>query len=260
MKPNGLALLIVLCMVLTGVAAAEGAQETAFPRWSNGLSAAQPYKELPEVDLTQKLGYMMFHPANGGTADVGQRTLEIFLPRTDLSLGSGMIHLIDKADGSTVAEYSVTDGEYVKLISTIETDLEWLQWETGMTLVVMMDHSLPIDHEYYVTLDEGIIQAEAYGISNPEMVTERGWSFSTASDYGVEQVETGEDGNIVVHVRLGGEAVAAYPYLIEGSDLTTDVNELTESGTITITGAQEDLKWGISFVDASGNVVAMYEY
>ena len=59
MKPNGLALLIVLCMVLTGVAAAEGAQETAFPRWSNGLSAAQPYKELPEVDLTQKLGYMI---------------------------------------------------------------------------------------------------------------------------------------------------------------------------------------------------------
>ena len=48
--------------------------------------------------------------------------------------------------------------------------------------------------------------------------------------------------------------------MIEGSDLTTDVNELTESGTITITGAQENLKWGISFVDASGNVVAMCEY
>lgn len=259
MKSNWLALLIAICMICTGVAVAEGAQYTAFPLWENGLSAQKPYEDLPEVDLTEKLGYMMFYPTNGSVADVQTDALEIYLPRTDVSAGDGKINLLDKKSGEIVASFALSDSDHVAFEVVDAADLEWIGWETGTQILVTLDTSLFIDREYYVTLDEAAIVVKEYAVANPEMTTQRGWSFSTAADYGVESVTLEEDGSNTVRIKLGGSAVEAYPFLIGEGEISTDVEMLSENGSISIqqTDSEND-QWGIAFADADGNALVPY--
>ena len=258
MNPNWLALLIAICIICTGAAVAEGTQESVFPLWENGLSAQRPYEDLPEVDLTEKLGYMMFYPTNNSVADIGTKVLEIFFPRTDVSAGDGKISLLDKESGTLIASYPMSDGKHVAFAAASAKDLEWLGWETGMQALITLDASLFIDREYYVTFDKAAIVVRDYEIENPAMTTQRGWSFSTASNYGVEGLTVNEDGNTIVQIKLGGSAIEAYPFLIGEGDLNTDMDMLSENGSITIQASSGKVEWGIAFADANGNVLATY--
>ncbi|NLO85885.1 MAG: hypothetical protein GX096_10735 [Clostridiales bacterium] len=260
MKQKWLISLIILCLACMGVAAAEGAQNAVFPLWENGLSAQTPYANLPQVDLTKSLGYMMFYPINGSVADTGICELKIFLPRSDVSAGSGTMILINSDTRSVIASYAMNDLAHVSFAPAEASDLEWLQWGDGTEILITLDEPLCINQSLYVRLEEGAIVAEDYNVTNPEMTTKRGWAFSTESAYGVESVKWRKGGIAVIQVIIGGDAVGAYPYLIEDGELTSDVDGLTESGSITVTPDAGGSRWGLCFVDAAGNVLAVYEY
>ena len=53
-------LLLALALLLSAAGLAESAGG-----WREGLSAAKPYEGVPEVDLSERMGYMMFGPVNG---------------------------------------------------------------------------------------------------------------------------------------------------------------------------------------------------
>jgi hypothetical protein len=59
--------------------------------WSNGQSPSQPYKGVPPVDLTKKLGYMVLAPLNNENVGAALTSLKIYLPRADVKAGAGTL-------------------------------------------------------------------------------------------------------------------------------------------------------------------------
>jgi len=86
MKKTLRILAIVMALALLGGALASAESAAT---WSNGQSPQQPYKGVPPVDLTKKLGYMVLDPLNNENVSTAINSLVIYLPRTDVRRATG---------------------------------------------------------------------------------------------------------------------------------------------------------------------------
>ena len=82
-------MVLVLVLVMLCVGMAQAAE------WTNGLSPSKPYPGVPEVDLNEIMGYMMFYPSVNMPKEYACQRLFIYLPREDVRAGKGTLYLVD---------------------------------------------------------------------------------------------------------------------------------------------------------------------
>ncbi len=235
--------------------------------WSNGQSPAQPYKGVPPVNLSKKLGYMVLDPLNNENADGASGILRIYLPRVDVKAGAGSINVYEEGAKSPLETIVFDDSSRVTMEPIGAEDLAWLYWESGVCFTVRLDNSLDADKTYYATLEEGTILATDYeAVTNTLLDGRKGWTFTTNTDAGVtarrrsggDMPKVGDD--VTVEVKLGG-AVASATIFCDTDAVTSDGQPLNESGELTAHYAKAGLaSWGIALMDESGTLITAYRY
>ena len=266
------AILLAGMMLATPVCAAE---------WGEGLSPAQPYPGVPEVDLEKTMGYVMLYPRVKMPAEHFCDTLEMYFPRDDFELKDGRLTLYDK-DGE-VFSTSFSNPDYVELRAITEDELEGLMWGGGMCIDIHLPVSLKLNGDYYVKMDKGCFTAAEGKVVSLPLEEKDTWIPLVSGDYGVSSLRylVGPENNpaaadsdaeesagsselvtitpktgdkVTFDVTIGGDAAAAVVYSDNGS-VYFDPVEYTESGTVTGTIMQDELDWGIEFVDKDGTVL-----
>ena len=275
--------LILVCVLCMGTAALAA-------EWAEGLSPAKPSNLKPEVDLTKSVGYWLFYPRTGLTADNFCDVLEIYLPNPDIALNEGTVTLWN-ADGE-VCVMDVKDPQQAELRDLEESELEATHWGSGKCLEIHLPISLKFDENYYVTMDEGILTSNGGKVksmpipySDKVEITEQYWTPAVSGDYGISGlyytapaataeegiVEEGEAAEeeaaapapkynpgkgdaISFDVVLGGDAKYAVMNSENGS-VYFETLEYAETGHVdgTITG--DDMNWGVVFLDENGEVL-----
>ena len=267
-----IAILVVCMLCLTSAYAAE---------WAEGRSAAQPYAGVPEVDLTQTMGYIMMYPRTKLPARFFCDALEMYLPREDIVLGEGTLTLY-KGDGEVVATVPFTDEEMVELRPLEEEELNGLMWGGGVCVEVHLPVSLTIGESYYVLAEEGCFTTADGKIPSVAISSPEAWTPVVNGDYGVsalsysvapavEETEEGEEAPAeneeieleykntpevgdVIHfdLVLGGDAKFAVIYS-ENESVEFETTQFTESCHVTGVVAGEELSWGVAFMDGEGD-------
>ena len=277
-----LLLVCALCLGSTAIAA----------EWREGLSPAQPYSGVPELNLKETFGYCFFYPSQvNAKMNVSYfcDVLEIYMPNPDVRIGEGTVTLWD-ADNQQVCTMDVSDPEEAQLRDLEEEELEWLMWGTGDCLELYLPISLEIGKGYYVTIDEGIM-VNGNNIKCPQIPVVEGkplenqhWVPVLNGDFGIsnlyysaapaEESDEGEEaaeeaapapkyhpvtGDIVhFDILVGGDAVAAVLYS-ENNSVLFDTIEFETSGHVTGVITDDDVRWGVVFVDADNNPVIIDE-
>ena len=256
---------IALALLLL-TAAAHAAQ------WPAGRSAAQPYAGVPEIDLSTSMGYVMRYPQQKLPAQKYCDVLEIYLPREDVALGQGTLTLKDERGEEVAIRFD--DPEAVSLRPLEEPELRDLMWGGGVCIQARLPFSLRFDGEYTVRMDAGCYTA-ADGAVSSLALTGSEWDPMVEGDYGISGLRYSEPaaadsdvpGYVAVPRRgdairfdvvLGGEAKVAVIYS-ENDSVLFDVPEFSASGRAAGTVASDDVRWGVVFLDASGEVLDMIE-
>jgi hypothetical protein len=256
-------LAIMMTFVLLGGALAS-AETTA--TWSNGQSPQQPYKGVPPVDLTKKLGYMVLDPLNNENVDPAVNVLNIYLPRDDVKAGAGTLKLYEAGVREPIQEISFADGARV-IVSPIGAEaLAWLYWESGTQFTVTLDNSLDADKTYTASLGANSIVAPDYGIGNTALDGAKGWTFTTHIDAGViKRTRSGEavprvGDKVTVDIKLGN-AVASAMIFCESEALVSEDEPLTQSGVLTGRYVKDGpVNWGVALMDTYGQLISVYHY
>ena len=270
--------LILVCVLCMGTAAFAA-------EWAEGLSPAKPSNLKPEVDLTKSVGYWLFYPRTGLTADNFCDILEIYLPNPDIALGEGTVTLWN-ADGE-VCVMDVKDLHQAELRDLEESELEAMHWGSGKCLEIHLPISLKLGENYYVTMDEGVLTSNGGTVksmpipySDKVEITEQYWTPAVTGDYGISGLyytapaapaEEGEEaaeeadaatpkynpgkGDIInFDLVLGGDAKFAVMNSENGS-VFFETLEYDKDSHVTgeITG--NDMNWGVVFLDESGEVL-----
>ena len=257
--------ILVALLLCTGVAQAA--------EWAEGLSPSMPYKDMPEVNLEEKLGYMMFFPRVGNAVENACDRLYIYLPREDVTAGEGTFYLLNEQDG-LIWSTAMNNTEAIRQRSINEAELDGLLWGGGTCFEIELPKSLELGKPYFVNMTRGCIVA-ANGVENPQIGGTDSWAFTVEGDYGVsameyrrpkggasyeEQILKPEAGDEVrFDLVLGGEAVVASIYDLNNSVdfLTTTFTESCEViGDVT----SDELAWGVIFLDAENNVLSRVEF
>ncbi len=177
-----LALAAALALACAGAA---GAEENG---WREGLSAAKPYEGVPEVDLSEKLGYIVYSPMNSQEAKNSCQRLFIYLPRKDVKAGDGLVRLYSEED-EPLWESAMSNEEAIEQRDMTSAELNSLLWGDGTCFVMRLPKSLELGKTYYINMEEGCIQTADGKLSNPEMDGKYAWRFAVVGDYGVNSME-----------------------------------------------------------------------
>ena len=174
-----IALMAALAMMMTAlpVQAAE---------WKEGLGPQQPYAGVPEVDLTQTMGYIMLYPRDKMPAEHFCDSLNIYLPREDIARGTGELHLYD--DEGEVYSVSFGDESQVQFLSLTEEELNGLMWGGGTNVSIKLPVSLEMKKHYYVLMDEGCFTASNGGVVSLPVNKEGAWVPVVNGDFGVQNL------------------------------------------------------------------------
>ena len=230
-------------------------------QWLDGSSHAQPYEDLPAVDLDTAMGYMLMAPGEKLPAQSFCDRLYIYLPRQDVALGSGALRVND-ANG-VVTEVRFDDAQRVKLYGIDEETLGQLMWGEGVCVEVWLPVSLPMGEGSYVTMDEDCLTAaqgkvKLEGVNAPES-----WPVPVKGDYGVGRLcftganpasPAAGDG-VSFDLVLGGEAVLAVVDSDNGTAVCPEGNTFGASGAVTLQLTGDDFQWTVYFMNADGDVV-----
>ena len=105
----------LIALVLAGLMVLGGMCFAA--EWPQGCSPAQPYSHVPEVNLSETMGYIMMFPRTKLPAARFCDVLQMYLPRTDLKLGEGTVRLYENVEGEKepveVCKVDFTDADSV---------------------------------------------------------------------------------------------------------------------------------------------------
>lgn len=257
--------LIAICLLLMMIVVSASAD------WENGLSPAKPYSNVPEVDLTEKIGHMLFFP-NVRMNAAGSKQLLIYLPREDVKGGPGYLH-VRTADQGEEWSVALNNKEYVTQWTLTEGELNGLKWGGGTCIAITLPVSLRLGTTYYIDLDTHCVIDEDEKIGNLEAKGDLQWHFETDSDYGVSQAEyrrltdkgdyettvkPAEGDEIRFDLVLGGAAKSAVVTADKNAEfLVENFNESTEVvGEIT----GEDPAWYVLFFDENGEMLSVVEF
>ncbi|MCH5287140.1 MAG: hypothetical protein J1E43_06940 [Christensenellaceae bacterium] len=261
--------LIAICMVLALLMASASAAE-----WPEGYGPDQPNENVPKIDLTTKLGYMMFYP-NAQVSMLGGKTLFIFLPREDVKAGTGSLH-IKTSDGGEEYVIAMNDSKHVRQRALSELELAWQMWGGGTCFEITLPVSLRLGTTYNVDMDAMCIIDTAETLGSPEIKgddPQLGWHFTLEDTYGVSEVQYRRlkgDGSyetvtqptagdeICFDLKLGGEAVMAVVYM-EGNAVFLEEN-LTEGGEVIGTVTGDDPDWGVMFLNSDFEELGFVEF
>lgn len=274
--------LVLVCALCLGSAALAA-------EWGEGLSPSQPYKGVRAVDLTKEFGYWVFYPSQAQSGKMYAKrfcdVLEVYMPDPGVQLGKGTATLWN-AESQPVCVIDFENPEQVQLREMEEEELQSLMWGSGVCLEMYLPISLGMNEEYYVTFEKGVMttnegkvecQFIPYDESKP--VLQQYWSPMLSDDYGIGSLcysaapaegeeETSEEeapaveykydpvtGDVLnFDVTLGGDAVVAVMYS-ENDSVYFDTMELSETGHVTGTITNDDVRWGVVFLDAENNVL-----
>lgn len=260
--------LMAICLILMLCVASASAAE-----WPEGYSPAKPYHDSPEVDLTTKIGYMMFYPnAQMGVAG-GGRVLLIYLPREDVVAGSGKLHVRTEDRGE---EWSVAlnDTEYVTQRPMLEQEMINLMWGSGTCFEIILPTSLRLGTTYYIDMDTRCIEA-GEKIANPAVKgdAQNGWKFTTDDDIGINEMtyrRQKADGSYETVLKpMAGDEIrfdliineeVAMAVIYVESNASFEVSNFTENCEVIGTVTGEDPVWSVLFLDAAGNTLAWVEF
>ena len=231
--------------------------------WEAGLSAARPYPNVPEADLSASMGYVMTYPDQNIPAERYCDVLEMYLPREDVVAGEGTLTVYDEK--GKVMEVSFADEGVVEIRPLEEQELESLMWGGGVCVEIHLPQSLRFDDAYYVLMDEGCYTAADGAVSNPAITSEEAWRPAVSGEYGVSGFKyvnadgqtTGSPaaGNAIeMELVLGGDAASAVIYC-EDDSVYFDPIEYTESGAISGEVTADSANWGVVFLNADGEVL-----
>ncbi len=253
--------------------------------WKDGRSPSKPYAGLPEVNLEEKLGYMMFYPNKEMAYTHNCRDLQVYLPRRDVKAGSGKLYLCT-LEGE-VARFEFTDEMHVRMRDMTPEELDSLLWDDGVCFEITLDRPLALKGAYFVNMEENCIVSESGKVGNVTIGGTEAWAFETNAEYGIEnltfrreagssseeaaseesnsgeseeaaekeyeEVETPVAGTeIAFDLVLGGEAKMAAFYGL-GDSVEFDTSAVTESGPVVCRVLKDDPAWGIVFLDGEGN-------
>ncbi len=277
-KLVALILVCLLCMATTAFAA----------EWAEGLSPAKPSNLKPAVDLNTTVGYWLPFPRSGLPAERYCDVLELYMPNPDVALGEGTATLWN-ADGE-VAKVDFADPDQVEMRDLEEEELEIMHWGSGVCIEMHLPVSLAFGETYYVTMDEGTITSNGGKTKSMQIpytdqlpLEEQYWTPSVTGDFGVgglyysaapaeptdeeeEAAEPAEEapaepklkpakGDVVnFDVVLGGDAKTAIMYS-ENNSVYFETLEYTENSHVTGTVTEDDVRWGVVFVDEAGQPV-----
>ena len=277
-KLVALILVCLLCMAATAFAA----------EWAEGLSPAKPSNLKPAVGLNTTVGYWLPFPRSGLPAERYCDVLELYMPNPDVALGEGTATLWN-ADGE-VAKVDFADPDQVEMRDLEEEELEIMHWGSGVCIEMHLPVSLAFGETYYVTMDEGTITSNGGKTKSMQIpytdqlpLEEQYWTPSVTGDFGVgglyysaapaeptdeeeEAAEPAEEapaepklkpakGDVVnFDVVLGGDAKTAIMYS-ENNSVYFETLEYTENSHVTGTVTEDDVRWGVVFVDEAGQPV-----
>lgn len=253
---------LILCL---GAAQAAG--------WHEALGPGQPYANVPEVDLTKELGYMMFYPNRDMSVETVCQTLYIYLPREDVTAGKGVLSLNTAEDGP-VLSIGMNDTDSVRQRAMSEEELDVWMWGGGSCFEIRLPQTLEFGKSYFVTMAKNCIVTEN-GVGNPAIDTPNAWRFALGGEYAVsgmgyrrpqangqyeESVMTAQAGDeIGFDLVLGGEAKSAVLYSRDASvDFPTVYFEESSQIKGIVTG--DIPAWGVMFFDAAGGQLAQIEF
>lgn len=154
--------------------------------WKEGLGPQQPYAGVPEVDLTQTMGYIMLYPRDKMPAEHFCDSLNIYLPREDIVRGKGQLHLYD--DEGEVYSVSFEDESQVQFLSLSEEEMNGLMWGGGTDITIKLPVSLELKKNYYVLMDEGCFTASNGAVVSLPVNKEGAWAPIVNGDFGVENL------------------------------------------------------------------------
>lgn len=255
--------LALALLLLTGTASAE---------WAEGMNSSKPYEGVPEVNLDEQIGYMMFYPQDGLPTVTACQRLYLYLPREDVQAGEGTLYLYNER-GDEVWSTAMNDAEAVTVRSINAAELTGLLWASGTCFEVLLPRTLELGKTYYVNMARGCVVAEN-GVENAQLGGTE-WAIKMDSDYGVSGLEyrrkqddgTWEEGilhptagdEIRFNLVLGGDATIAAIYKYNDSVdflMTTFVESCEVIGEVT----SDNLVWGVMFLDAWGKEIDRVEF
>ena len=180
----------LIALVLAGLMVLGGASFAA--EWPQGCSPAQPYSHLPEVNLSETMGYIMMFPRTKLPAARFCDVLQMYLPRTDLKLGEGTVRLYENVEGEKepveICKVDFTDADSVKIREMSEKELQSFMWGSGSCVQMGLSKSLEfVDkvHDYYVLMDEGCFTANEGKLKSISITSKEAWVPAIGGDYGV---------------------------------------------------------------------------
>ena len=247
----------VLAMLMLCAGMAQAAE------WPEGKSPSKPYLNLPEINLNQNIGYMIFSPSAIVPVQYSCQRLFIFLPREDVKAGDGKLHLYSEK-GSKIWSTTLSNDEAVTKREIAEDELEGLMWGGGTCFEIKLPKTLDLGKSYYVNLDEGCLVAEDDSVRNLAVTGSDKWAFSVDGEFGVSGVEYLHEGEATLSpasgdairfdLQLGGEAVSAVLISYENS-VSFYNTKYSQSVEVkgSVTGGSP--KWAVRFLDAANNVI-----
>ena len=223
--------------------------------WQEGLGPGKPYRAVPEVDLSERLGYMVFYPSQALPAKNMCRTLSIYLPREDVRIGHGTIDLYAADKKNPVLRIAMNDAD-IRPMNAAE--LAALQWGSGTCCEIHLPRSLELGKAYYVQMSQGCFVTES-GLSSPAITQRSAWSFTLSGEYGVGGITDSPANEISFDLVLGGEAASAALY---SRDASVDFPRVFFDQSSHVTGhvTGDHPAWGVIFFDAEGQTIDQFEF
>ena len=236
--------------------------------WADGRSPGKPYVDVPEVNLDENIGYMMFYPNASVRVQYACQRLLIYLPREDVKAGDGVL-TVSAQKGGKVWSTAMSDETTISQRPISESELEGLLWGGGTCFEIKLSKTLDLGKDYYVTLAQGCIVSEDGNVASPAVSETDRWTITVDGEFGVSGMEylhegkstsAPEEGDAIrFNLELGGDAAAAIIYGYNGtvSFLTTMYTESTKvEGSV----IGSDPAWGVLFLDAENNEIEHVDF
>ncbi len=197
----------------------------------------------------------------------GQNELNIYLPRTDITAGTGSLSVNNSADYSVLETVEFDDTSKVLIQPMTSEELMEKSWTEGTKITVYLSKPLGQASNYYVTLSEDSLMTTD-GSAHSEALSEPYWTIQT-TEYGFYIDKSETSAGITAGTTASGQIMmdgtpATYA-VIQNTDpnmVGFDTTEFYASGSFNATFyAAGKTTFQVAFYDAvDGNLLNTIDY
>lgn len=180
----------LIALVLAGLMVLGGGCLAA--KWAEGCSPSKPYSQSISVNLSETMGYVVLFPAEKLSAVHFCDVLEMYLPREDLAVGEGLVHVYENVEGEDApvefctVDFANPDSRQIRSMN--DQELSDLMWGGGTCVEIYLPKSLEFGdrtHSYYVLMDAGCFTAADGKLSSLQITSDKAWHPAVKGDYGI---------------------------------------------------------------------------